>query len=59
MKIVVYSKENCPACVQLKERLSKEGEPFSEVVVGVDMSQEDFRAKFPQVRSMPHMEVSA
>jgi glutaredoxin len=56
--IIVYSKENCPACVMLKERLTKEGEPFSEVVVGVDMTQEAFRAKFPQVRSMPHMEMT-
>ncbi len=56
MKTVVYSKENCPACVALKARLNRDGEPFTEIVVGVDLSREDFLAKFPQVRQMPHVE---
>jgi glutaredoxin len=55
MKTVVYSKENCPACVALKARLNKEGEPFTEIVVGVDLSREEFLEKFPQVRQMPHV----
>ena len=55
MKIVVYSKENCPACVALKARLNKDGESFTEVVVGVDLSREDFLERFPQVRMMPHV----
>jgi glutaredoxin len=56
MKIVVYSKDNCPACVALKNRLNKEGESFTEIMVGKDMAREDFLAKFPQVRQMPHVE---
>jgi glutaredoxin len=55
MKTVVYSKENCPACVALKARLNKEGEPFTEIVVGVDLSREDFLERFPHVRMMPHL----
>jgi glutaredoxin len=58
MKIVVYSKENCPGCVALKERLKREGEEFVEVIVGVDITREEFVAKFPHVRSMPHMVIS-
>lgn len=59
MKTIVYSKENCPACVALKARLTKEGEEFVEVVVGKDITREDFIQKFPQVRMMPHMVVEA
>jgi glutaredoxin len=55
MKIVVYSKDNCPACVALKNRLNKDGESFTEIVVGVDLSREDFLERFPQVRTMPHL----
>jgi len=55
MKIVVYSKDNCPACVALKKRLNKDGESFTEIVVGVDLSREDFLERFPQVRTMPHL----
>jgi glutaredoxin len=55
MKIVVYSKDNCPACTALKARLSKEGEAFTEINVGKDITREEFLEKFPQVRMMPHM----
>lgn len=55
MKIVVYSKENCPACTALKARLTKDGESFTEIMVGKDMSREEFLEKFPQVRQMPHV----
>ena len=55
MKIVVYSKDNCPACTALKARLNKDGESFTEIVVGVDLTREDFLERFPQVRTMPHV----
>jgi glutaredoxin len=55
MKIVVYSKENCPACTALKARLTKDGESFTEIMVGKDITREEFLEKFPQVRQMPHL----
>ncbi len=55
MKIEVYSKENCPACTALKARLTKEGESFTEIMVGKDITREEFLEKFPQVRQMPHL----
>jgi glutaredoxin len=55
MKMVVYSKENCPACTALKARLTKDGESFTEIMVGKDITREEFLAKFPQVRMMPHV----
>jgi len=56
MKTIVYTKDNCPACVQLKTKLVLEGTSFVEVHLGRDMTIEDFKAKFPTVRSVPHME---
>jgi glutaredoxin len=55
MEIWVYSKENCPACVALKARLTKDGESFTEIMVGKDITREEFLEKFPQVRQMPHV----
>jgi glutaredoxin len=56
MTLVVYTKDNCPACVLLKARLVSEGESFVEVHLGKDMTIEAFKEKFPTVRSVPHME---
>lgn len=55
MNIIVYSKENCPACTALKARLTKDGESFTEIVVGKDITREEFLEEFPQVRMMPHL----
>lgn len=56
MKVIVYTKDNCPACVALKARLSKEGESFTEVNIGKDITREAFMEKFPLVRQVPHIE---
>ena len=55
MKTIVYTKDNCPACVQLKTRLTSEGVDFVEVHLGKDMTFEAFKEQFPTVRSVPHM----
>lgn len=56
MKTIVYSKPNCPGCVTLKNKLKAEGVEYVEIELGKDMSIEDFKGKFPTVRSVPHME---
>jgi glutaredoxin len=52
---IVYTKDNCPACVQLKTKLASEGVDFVEVHLGSDMTIEAFKEKFPTVRSVPHV----
>ena len=52
--ITVYTKDNCPACMTLKGKLSNEGIPFKEVHIGKDITREEFMAKFPGVRTVPH-----
>lgn len=54
METIVYTKDNCPACVQLKARLTKDGTEFKEVKIGRDITVEAFKEKFPNVRMVPH-----
>lgn len=50
---VVYTTTNCPACVQLKAKYKAEGIEFKEVVIGKDISKEEFFDVFPEIRSVP------
>lgn len=52
---VLYSKENCPACVLMKGRFIREKTPYKEVMIGRDISREAFMEKFPGVRTVPHV----
>lgn len=49
----VYTKENCPACVQLKNQLKQNEEVFNEIKIGKDITREDFIMKFPGQRTVP------
>jgi len=53
MTLTIYTKDNCPACVQLKASLKQEGKEFTEVKIGADITREDFMTKFPTVRQVP------
>ena len=55
MLAVVYTKDNCPACKQLKERFIREGQFFEEVHIGTDITREEFMKQFPTVRQVPHV----
>lgn len=66
--ITVYSKENCPQCVQAKQYLVQKGLEFQELIVAYDtttkqdgklyIGREEFMQKFPTVRAMPYIEVT-
>ena len=51
----VYTKDNCPACVQLKNKLKHDGETFNEIKIGTDITREDFISKFPTVKTVPYV----
>lgn len=53
--LTVYSKDNCPACEVLKNKLKAEGTPFTEIKIGRDISVGEFKEMFPTVRSVPHV----
>lgn len=52
---ILYSKQNCPACVLLKGQFIREKTPYKEVMIGRDISREAFMEKFPGVRTVPHV----
>lgn len=52
--IFVYSKDNCPACVTLKEKLKREGTVFQEVNIDKDPAAKEWLLK-QGYRSVPQM----
>lgn len=51
--MIVYTKDNCPACIALKAKLRSEGVAFKEVHIGTDISRENFIKEYPSVRTVP------
>lgn len=53
----VYSKDNCPGCVQLLKEYDLngfvEGIHYKVMKIGKDISLEDFSLMYPKVRSVP------
>ncbi len=52
---IVYTQDNCPACLFTKAKLNAQDIPFVEVKIGQDISREDFMAKYPGVRTVPYV----
>lgn len=53
--ITIYTKENCPGCVQLKAKMKQEGKEYREVLLGRDMSVGEFLEKYPGIRAVPYV----
>lgn len=58
MAMLVYSTENCVACVALKKKLTAQNIPFTEIVIGKDISKEEFFKLYPNVRTVPYVVTS-
>ena len=53
--VVVYTKDNCPYCVQAKNLLTNKNVSYTEMKIGVDLTREDFISIFPNVKTVPHI----
>ena len=53
--IRIFTKNDCPFCVQAKQLLQNKGYSYSEFVLGEDIDREDFLANFPKVKTVPHI----
>jgi len=56
-QLVLYTKDDCVPCAQLKNRLKAEKHDFIEINIGRDITREEFMEKYPSVRAVPHMVV--
>lgn len=63
-KMIIYSKDNCPQCVQAKALLDQYSIPYREIKIsyggasnfsGKYISREDFMEQYPEVRAMPYI----
>jgi glutaredoxin 3 len=52
-KVTIYSKDNCPYCVQAKRLLEEKGKSYKEINIGRDIRRDDFMSLFPNVRTVP------
>lgn len=55
MKIVIYTKANCPNCVTAKTLLKSKGLEYTEHSMDNALEREDFLNKFPDLRQMPQI----
>ena len=53
MKLQVFSKDNCPHCVAAKNRLNQLQIQFEELEFGKNADLNEFKEKYPHVRSVP------
>jgi len=55
VKIVVYTKSNCPNCVSAKALLKSKGLEFKEICLDDEAERVAFAVVFPDARQMPQI----
>jgi glutaredoxin 3 len=55
VKIVVYTKSNCPNCISAKTLLKSKGLEFKEICLDDEAERVAFAVVFPDARQMPQI----
>ena len=55
MKVEIYSKPQCPYCVQAKALAEREGHELIYKMLDEDFSREDLMESFPTARTFPQI----
>ena len=55
MKVIVWSKNNCPCCVRAKHALTDKGLDYEERIIGEDWTKEQLLEMVPDARSVPQI----
>ena len=55
MKVIVWSKHNCPFCVRAKHALTDKGLGYEERIIGEDWTKEQLLEMVPDARSVPQI----
>ena len=58
MKVVIYSKPQCPFCVQAKALAEREGHDLTVKMLDVDFNREVLMETFPGARTFPQIIVN-
>jgi glutaredoxin len=53
MSDIIYSQNHCSACEKLKAEYRSKNIPFTEIRIGVDITIDQFKERYPDVRSVP------
>lgn len=51
--IDLYTKPNCPYCVQAKNLLNRNNQLFNEIAIGQQIMTEELQQRFPEARTAP------
>jgi glutaredoxin 3 len=51
--IKIYSKDDCAYCVDAKSLLTQKELDYTEVMIGIDITREEFVKEHPNIRSVP------
>jgi len=52
---MIYSRPDCLWCVNAKKLCKEKRQSHTEVIIGEDISVDDFKAKYPEVRGVPYI----
>lgn len=55
MRALIWSKDNCPYCVQAKNLLSQKGIAYEERKIGDGWTREDLLEAVPNARTVPQI----
>ena len=55
MNITLYSKSNCPLCVQAKQLLASKGLDYTEISLDIEERRNNFMAAYPDAKQMPQI----
>ncbi len=52
---IIYTQKNCPNCIAVKKKIEKLNYTYTEMLIGSDISREDFVKKYPTIKSAPYI----
>lgn len=55
VKIIIYSKPNCPYCTRAKALAEMKGADTTYLMLGEDFNAQEFMAEFPTARTFPQI----
>ena len=55
MKVVIYTKPDCSYCGRAKKLLEIQGISYQEIVIGTDVTREEFLELIPTAKTVPQI----